>query len=540
LHNNACDEHLTSPELYSALASLCAKIAMRSSWFNQSQHEAMTLTTERLKETVAAVDLGSNSFHMIVARDRDGQLSVIDRLREPVRLGAGLDGESQLSQEAQQRALECLERFGQRLRSLHPDSVRAVGTNTLRRAGNAAEFLTNAEQVLGYPIDIIGGMEEARLIYLGVAHGLADDKQRLVIDIGGGSTELILGVGFSPLYMESLEMGCISLTQRFFADGAITQRAVDNALIAARLELEPVEAIFREMGWQDCVGSSGTIRTVGEVVTNAGWEKHYITRASLDKLLAALVKAGHPHKVSLQGLSQQRAPVFTGGVVVLAAIFDALVIEHMRVSDKALREGLLYDLFGRIHDEDIRNRSVANLANRYHVGMDHAARVEQTALQCLSQVSAQWELNQDSDGQWLSWAAQLHEIGLDISHNQYHHHGAYVAEHADIPGFSRQEQKLLACLIRAHRRKFPVKVFRELPGAVSVSFQRLAILLRLAVLLHRARNAALLPEFSLKAKNRTLDIVFPESWLEGHPLTRADLIQEATYLTAAGFELKFQ
>lgn len=505
-----------------------------------SQHEAMILPTERLKETVAAVDLGSNSFHMIVAHDRDGQLSVIDRLREPVRLGAGLNDTNQLSQDAQQRALDCLERFGQRLRSLHPDSVRAVGTNTLRRAGNAAEFLAKAEQVLGYPIDIIGGMEEARLIYLGVAHGLADDKQRLVVDIGGGSTELILGVGFAPMYMESLEMGCISLTQRFFTDGAITQRAVETALIAARLELEPVEAIFREMGWQDCVGSSGTIRTVGEVVTNAGWANHEITRAALDKLLAALVKAGNSQKVSLQGLSQQRAPVFTGGVVVLAAIFEALGIERMRVSDKALREGLLYDLFGRIHDEDIRNRSVANLAKRYHVAMDHAARVGQTALYCLAQVIDQWDLSQDADGQWLSWAAQLHEIGLDISHNQYHHHGAYVAENADIPGFSRQEQKLLACLIRAHRRKFPVKVFKELPGTTSVSFQRLAILLRLAVLLHRARNAAALPEFTLRAESRILSINFPQGWLDVHPLTRADLIQEASYLTAAGFELTFQ
>jgi exopolyphosphatase/guanosine-5'-triphosphate,3'-diphosphate pyrophosphatase len=497
------------------------------------------LPIEQFKETVAAVDLGSNSFHMIVAHDRDGQLHVIDRLREPVRLGAGLDEANQLTEDAQERALACLERFGQRLRSLHPDSVRAVGTNTLRRAGNAGEFLAKAEHILGYPIDIIGGMEEARLIYLGVAHGLADDNQRLVIDIGGGSTELILGQGFAPMYMESLEMGCISMSQRYFPDGAITQRAVDNALIAARLELEPVESIFREMGWQDCVGSSGTIRTVGEVVINAGWAKHDITRAGLDKLLAALVKAGHYQKVSLQGLSQQRAPVFTGGAVVLAAIFQALGIEHMRVSDKALREGLLQDLFGRIHDADIRNRSVANLANRYHVSPEHAARVQQTALRCLEMVEPAWDLMEGEWEQWLSWAAQLHEIGLDISHSQYHHHGAYVAENADIPGFSRQEQKFLACLIRAHRRKFPVKIFKELPGPLSVTFQRLALLLRLAVLLHRARSAASLPEFGLSADNRTLTITFPADWLDAHPLTRADLAQEASYLTAAGYELKY-
>ncbi|HKJ21588.1 MAG TPA: exopolyphosphatase [Gammaproteobacteria bacterium] len=491
------------------------------------------------QETIAAVDLGSNSFHMVVARFQEGRLQVIDRLREPVRLGAGLDELNSLTPASQQRAIECLERFGQRLRSFHPDSVRAVGTNTLRRATNAAPFLAAAEKALGHPIGIIGGIEEARLIYLGVAQNVADDKQRLVVDIGGGSTELILGRGVAPMYMESLEMGCVSMSQRYFPEGIVSHKAVDSARIGARLELEPVEAIFREVGCEDCVGSSGTIRTVGSVIAEAGWSDHGITRTALEKLLAALVKAGNMKKIDLDGLSPQRAPVFPGGVVILLAVFEALGVERMRVSDKALREGLLHDLSGRIQHEDIRARSVSSLAGRYHVSMEHAERVGRTALYCLAQLRGAWGLASEAAEHWLSWAALLHEIGLDISHDRYHHHGAYVVQHADIPGFSQQEQELLATLIRAHRRKFPAKSFKELPGEWAEPARRLTIVLRLSVLLHRSRTPAPLPDFSLKAEKKSLEIVFPDDWLEAHPLTRADLAQEASYLDAVGIDLQF-
>ncbi len=492
-------------------------------------------------EIVAAVDLGSNSFHMIVARDVQGDVKVLDRLREPVRLGAGFDAEQNLSDEMQRRALDCLQRFGQRLRDLPPGSVRAVGTNALRQAANAGEFLARAEQALGHPIGIIAGAEEARLIYLGVAHSLAaDDKPRLVVDIGGGSTEIIIGAGFTPRHMESLDMGCVSVSQRFFADGTISARAVERALMTARLELEPVEASFRDLGWVNAVGASGTIRAAHGIVTAAGWSSDTLNRGALRKLLDAMIDAGHVNKLTVPGLSAERAPVLPGGVVILLAIFEALDIKQMGVAKGALREGVLYDLLGRIHDHDVRGDSVASLARRHHVAAEHAQRVRQTAKQCLAQVESAWGFVDHEISRWLDWAAQLHEIGLNVSHNQYQQHGAYIIENADLAGFSAQEQKLLALLVRAHRRKFPVKFFKDIPDGTARLMQRLAILLRLAVLLRRGRSAGSLPKFTLEAGKKSLDILFPAGWLDAHPLTRGDLEQEASYLEAVGFELRYR
>jgi exopolyphosphatase/guanosine-5'-triphosphate,3'-diphosphate pyrophosphatase len=485
----------------------------------------------------ATVDLGSNSFHMIVARQNDGQLHVVDRLREPVRLAAGLDAQKNITEEAQQRALACLQRFGQRLKDLPPDHVRAVGTNTLRSARNSGGFLASAEQMLGHQIEIIAGLEEARLIYLGVAHSLAaDQKLRLVMDIGGGSTELIIGTGFEPKYMESLYMGCVTMSRQHFNEGKITRSRIKKASIAARMELEPSEAFFKRLGWNVAIGASGTIRAVDKVVRAAGWSSNGITVSALKTLVDALVDAGQVKNLKLEGLSTERAPVFPGGVIILLSTFEALGIERMRVSDGALREGVLYDLIGRLHDKDVRSHSTTALATRYHVDLDQAKRVAQTAKYCLEQVSSAWELNPVSARRLLDWAAQLHEIGLDVAHSQYHKHGAYISEQADLAGFSRQEQKLLSMLVRAHRRKFPVSVFKDVPDYA----QYLALLLRLAVLLHRSRSVNPLPEFNLQAQKKMLTLQFPAGWLEAHPLTQADLEQEAVYLQAAGFKLEFE
>ncbi|HKK13082.1 MAG TPA: exopolyphosphatase, partial [Gammaproteobacteria bacterium] len=310
----------------------------------------------RSADTIAAVDLGSNSFHMVVAHRADGRLQIVDRLREPVRLAAGLDSERRLTADAQSRALGALERFGQRLQDLPDANVRAVGTNTLRRARNGAEFIAAAQQALGQAIETISGVEEARLIYLGVAHSLAEDRgRRLVVDIGGGSTELIVGEGFEPLQLESLYMGCVGMSRKYFPGGRIDKEGLRAAELAAGLELQPVQGVFRDLGWTAATGASGTIRAVRAVVTEAGWSDSGITRESLARLRQALLAAGDMGKLKLKGLSDDRRPVFAGGVVILSAIFDALGIEHMTYSDGALREGLLYDLIGRVHDQDIRD-----------------------------------------------------------------------------------------------------------------------------------------------------------------------------------------
>lgn len=491
-------------------------------------------------DLVASVDLGSNSFHLIVCRIQDGQLVVVDRLREMVRLAAGIDAGKILSEEAQQRALECLTRFGQRLRDLPHYAVRAVGTNTLRSAHNAEEFILQAEQQLGHPIEVISGVEEARLIYLGVAHSLASDhSRRLVIDIGGGSTELIIGEDFTTQYLDSLHMGCVSMSQRFFSSGSVNSKMLRHAEIAAQLELEPLIRRFHKNNWQVALGASGTIRAIDKVVHAAGWADNGITLASMEKLVAAMLEAGDISNLKLSGLDPERAPVFPGGVMILYATFKALGIDVMRVSDGALREGLIHDLLGRIHHEDIRSKSATALAQRYHVDMEQVARVQATARACLEMVATNWKLDLDEYSQWLDWAGTLHEIGLDISHSQYQKHGAYIIENADLAGFSKQEQKFLAYLIISHRRKFQNKLSKVLPEHWQKAAPRLAILLRLAVLLNRGRvqNSV---EFVLNAKGKTLDLSFPPDWLGSHPLTQADLEQECSHLSSAGYGLTFR
>ncbi|MET0013370.1 MAG: exopolyphosphatase [Sedimenticola sp.] len=494
-------------------------------------------------DTVAAIDLGSNSFHMIVVRVTDGDFQVIDKLREMVRLGAGLDENKNLTPEAETRALDCLERFGQRVRSLPPGSVRAVGTNTLRQVRDSAHFLKAAEQALGHPIEIIAGREEARLVYLGVAHGLAaGTERRLVVDIGGGSTELIVGDGFTPRHRESLHMGCVSMSRWHFEEGEITQEAMRAAELRGALEIRPVKNEYRGAGWELAIGSSGTIKAIRDVVCESGWSdpRDGITYSGLKKLRNALIDAGHIDNLDLPGLSAERRPVFPGGVAVLRSVFKALKIENMQVSDRALREGLIYEMLGRIHHEDVRENTVRALCRRYDVDMEHAGRVETTARMLFAQVAGEWGLLASDYTAMLAWAARLHECGLTVSHSQYQKHGAYLVANSDLPGFSRQEQIVLAALIRGHRRKFPQDVFDELPEDIRLCARRLCTVLRLSVLLHRSRASTLPISALFSADDNTMTLQFPEEWLETRPLSHMELEQESKRLKNAGFKLKFR
>ena len=497
-------------------------------------------TSDTLPDFLAAVDLGSNSFHMIVVKIENDQIRVIDRIKEMVRLGEGLTEDKHLRPEVKMRALACLERFGQRLRDMPAGSVRAVGTNTLRQSQDR-EFIHQAQQALGHPIEVIAGREEARLVYLGVAHGLAvGDEPRLVVDIGGGSTELIIGKGFQPLERESLHMGCVSMSRRFFPDGRITAEALREAEVAASLELRPVRARYQHSHWQLAVGSSGTIKAIREVVLSAGWSQSGITLESLEQLKQALIKAGSVTNLDLKGLSEQRKPVFAGGVAVLHAVFTNTGTQQMLVSNEALREGLLYEMLGRIHQEDVRQRTVQSLARRYSVDHKQARRIENTALALFEQISVAWLLNDPEHPLMLAWAAQLHEIGLTVAHNQFHKHGAYLLENADMSGFSRQEQAVLAALVRGHRRKVPLTDFEALPEKVVHSSIRLCILLRLAILLHRSRSASLKPSIKIDVIGKKIHLQFSPRWLARHPLTQEELKQEQFYLKDIGYSLEFR
>ena len=486
---------------------------------------------------IAAIDLGSNSFHMVLAKADHGEIRILERLGEKVQLAAGLDEERQLSEEAMQRGLDCLRRFGQLIQGLPQGAVRIVGTNALREARNRAEFIRRANELLGHQVEVISGREEARLIYLGVSHSIADTPgKRLVVDIGGGSTEFIVGQRFEPLLRESLQMGCVSFTQRYFRDGKVTPARYAQAYTAARLELMNIEQGLQRLGWQESVGASGTIRAVGLAIKAGGLGNGEINPEGLAWLKRKLFKLGEADKLDLDGIKPDRRPIFPAGLAITEAIFDALELQRIDHSEGALREGVLYDLLGRHHHEDVRERTLSALMERCHVDQQQAARVEAKALQALEKVAQAWQLDQDWHRDLLQWAARVHEIGLDIAHYQYHKHGAYLIEHSDLAGFSRRDQLMLALLVRGHRRNIPRDRFAEF-GEDGVQLLRLCVLLRFAILFHHIRGTQEMPRLQMQAGPQSLDLTFPEGWLAANPLTQADFEQEAEWLTRIGFVL---
>lgn len=491
-------------------------------------------------ELLAAIDLGSNSFHMIVARTTLGQLRIIDRLREPTRIGAGLRANGDLDLPARARALACLSRFGERIASLPPNRVRAIATNTVRKLRHPSSFLIPAETALGHGIEVVSGREEARLIYLGVAHGLPPGQApRLVIDIGGGSTEFIIGQGFQPLERESLQMGCVASTRRFFPDGRLSRKRWEAGQIELAQQFQQFSAAYRSRGWEEVIGSSGTARTIAEMQDGQFGPTGLITRAGLDAVVANLLEFRHIEEVRLPGVSRERRPIIAGGLLVMATCFDQLGLERMRTCETAMREGVLHDMLGRSRQRDPRDAAISALARRYGIDIGHAGRVEATALALLDQVMEALELEPD-DHLMLGWAARLHEIGLAISHSQHQKHAAYVITHSDIDGFSRQEQAVLAALVRCQRRGIKPDMLRGLPAHMARAVLTNVVLLRLAILLHRSRDPAPLPQFRLQLQGRNVSLQLPASWLASHALTHADLETERQELLAIGVDFRVQ
>ena len=477
---------------------------------------------------------------MIVGELRHGQLTIIDRIRETVRLAEGLSATGELSADARARALHCLSIFGQRLRDMRAASVRAAGTSTIRRTHEDSGFMAEAEAALGHPIEIISGIEEARLIYNGVTHSLpANDGLRLVLDIGGGSTELILGQGHRPRAMESLHLGCVALTERFFPGGRITRESFEAARVAVRLELRPIKAFFRDAADVEAIGTSGTIISVERVASALGIVEGDLTQAAVEALIDRVIEFDNVSDLDLQELPERRAQVWPGGLSILAELISVLRIKTLKISDGALREGLLYDLLGRLQHEDARERTVRAMAARYNVDKSQSQRVAESACMLLEQCAEPWELTSEFAEQGLVWAARLHEIGLDISHDGYQRHGAYITGNADMPGFPRAEQRFLACLIASQRHQIVVHDLQGLPRAWRKRALRLAMLLRLAVLLNRSRNDATIPPIRLAVSEQSLALVFDAAWLEANPLTVADLEREKGFLSKVGYELSF-
>jgi exopolyphosphatase/guanosine-5'-triphosphate,3'-diphosphate pyrophosphatase len=491
-------------------------------------------------ELIAAVDLGSNSFRLQVGRVLDDQIYPLDSLKEPVRLASGLTSEKMLDAPSQERALDALGRFGERLRGFQPEAVRVVATNALRVAKNAQAFLPQAEAVLGFPIEIIGGREEARLIYIGAAHSLPlANHKRLVVDIGGGSTEFIIGKKVTPLVMESLYMGCVSYTLRFFPDGRIDKKRFRDAELAAAREVQAIASDYQRFGWSEAIGSSGSARAIADLLEmnnlNPGGVSG-ITREGLSTLRALMIRSGSVATLNLDGLRADRQPVLPGGCAIMCAVFSELGIEHMSYADGALRLGVLYDLLGRFHHHDMRDATTLQFMSRYQVDQPQVERVEKTALALLGQLIDIEAPEHESDVRFLKWAVSLHEIGISIAHNSYHKHGAYILNFADMPGFSKKDQARLALLVLGQRGK--LEKLTALPQTDAT--WRLIFCLRLAAVLHRSRDDSPLPSFLIKHAAGGYQVELPAEWLVANPLSAAVLADETIAWQRIGSGLRIK
>ncbi len=486
--------------------------------------------------TLGAVDLGSNSFHLAIGRVVEDQIYPLDSLKETVRLGAGVTADRQLDPAVQERALEVLKRFSERLSGMPRESVRVVGTNALRVAKNAASFVREAERILGFPIDIVSGREEARLIYLGVVHSLPmSHHNRLVVDIGGGSTEFIIGNKLRTKAIESLYMGCVSFTSRYFPEGRIDRKSMKAAELAAREQVQTIVSNFERTGWREAVGSSGTARSLAEVMMANEKANQGISASGLEWLKDELVNAGELRKVSIPGLREDRIPVIAGGVAIMSGIFSELSLKTMAVAEGALRQGVLWDLLGRVHHRDIREVTVDQFVRRHHVDPVQSQRVRALAGSLLGQITA--EKPEDFRGVpvLLEWAGKLHEIGITISQASYHKHSAYIIANADMPGFSRQEQGWLSNLVLAQRGKLAKMraAFESDPRLATAAF-----CLRIAVILYRSRRNLRLPKLKVRRKDKGFYLEIESKWLADQTLAAVALDAERQQWSQAGLSLE--
>lgn len=489
---------------------------------------------------VAALDIGSNSFHLVVARILADDVQILHKVKQRVRLADGLDDNNILSQEAIDRGLDTLAVIAESLKGFEPDSVRIVATYTLRKAINADEFIQSAKSIFPYPIEVISGYEEARLIYSGVAHTQHDDGRRLVVDIGGGSTEFIVGEGYQPQLLRSLQMGCVSYTKRFFSEGVLKPKAFDAAITSAQQELEIIEDKYKGLGWNIAIGTSGTIKTIMNLChrIDENCREGSITRDGLKALIKSCKQAGHVDHLEYPEISVDRRPVFAAGLSILMAIFKSLDIQEMVYSSAALREGVLYEMEDQLTQPDIRGRTAQSLAQRYDVDTDQAKRVLDTTLDLYDQVKADWKIKKSELRNMLGWASLLHEVGLQINSRGVQRHGAYILENVEMPGFNQEQQRLLARLVRYHRKKIRLA---EEPGYYQYQdeeINKLLILLRLGVALNIKRQDGILPPIKAKVSKQTLTLKFPEGWLDEKPIFSADLERESAHITAVSLALK--
>lgn len=491
---------------------------------------------------VAALDIGSNSFHLVVARIVAGSVQILHKVKQRVRLAEGLDANNMLSQDIMQRGLSTLGVIAESLQGFEPDSVRIVATYTLRKAKNAKDFIKAAHYILPYPIEVIPGAEEARLIYSGVAHTSQDNGRRLVIDIGGGSTEFIIGEGYDTNALTSLPMGCVSYTKRFFKNGELKLKAFEKAITYAQQQLERIDDKYLNIGWKSCIGTSGTIKIIDILARSATdlATDNAVNLKSLEHLIERCCEAGHIDNLNFEGVTEDRRPVLAAGLAILAAAFKSLHVERIEYSPAALREGVIYEMEEQLTHPDIRERSAESLATRYDVDIEQAKRVLATSMELYEGCRSSWNIRGKECRSMLGWAALLHEVGLHINSRGVQRHSSYVLLNTELPGFNEEQQNLLATLTRFHRKKIRVPDVPEFSQFDNHRVYRLIALLRLAVLLNIKRQDGILPSFTVQAKDDVLSLKFPQEWLAQKPIFSADLETEAEQIKVLGIELSFK
>lgn len=486
----------------------------------------------------AAIDLGSNSFHLAIAEYDGHAFRVIGRIKEKVQLASGLDRNDYLCKAAMQRGWDCLTMFAERIKDIPLSHITIVATYTLRKAKNAQQFVSKAEKILKHQIDILPGTEEARLIYDGVSHNHPDIGRALVIDIGGGSTEIILGDKFDPIVMDSLSIGCVTFS-RFFKDGIINEKNFNKVVVNAAIQISPVEQKYMASHWQHCLGSSGSIEAIYQVLSAMGYDEGYITKPHLELLKHNLFSLGHIDNVCLPGLSASRSNTFATGLAIVYALFEELNIEKMYIANGSLREGILLELAEELKGNDIRWKTVVSLVNRFQLDYKYALEVKTTAQHIFEQTADIWGINDSIFKNYLEWACLLHEIGLSISFSKLKYHSAYIVEYADMPGFSQQTKASLAAIVANQRKKPLLDLFKNKyddgNGLLAV-----AQILRLAILFNIKRDNQDITELSFKASPyNKMNITVPQDWANHHQLIIAELEKEKKYLAPYNIELEY-
>lgn len=493
----------------------------------------------RDSKKIAVLDIGSNSFHLIVARVISGTVQVLHKMKQKVRLADGLSKDNQLSDEAIQRGLQALEVIKQSLEGFEPSSVRFVATYTLRKAKNANQFIKAAKSIMPYPIEVIAGQEEARLIFNGVAHTEQLEDKTLVIDIGGGSTEFVIGEGFDPILLRSLDMGCVSFTKLFFNKGKIKKSAFNKAIMTAQQQLELIEDKYFNIGWQQTLGTSGTIESIVSLCSE-DTTQYKLTLNDLERIQEQIINVGVIDELDLGAVNEDRKQVFPAGLAILIAIFRSLKVSYLVFNNSALREGVIYEMETSLTHTDIRERSAQSLATRYDVDTNQANLVLNTCFNLFELAKIDWHLNQKRLKPLLGWSSLLHEIGLHINSRGVQRHSAYILQHTELPGFNSEQQQFVATLARFSRKKIKEV---ELPTLTQFSHYEVLnciVLLRLSVLLNIKRQENFLPKYQFSVNKNHMHLTFPDGWLAEHPVIFADLEKEKEQLAKLNIHLHFK